>query len=160
MPHKVCASGTLMAEKNRLVNGVQNTLCTNFFENFRSLPATLLHTTMQHPTSLWGFLSQPPCYPLQPNPPLLYPSARGEQCIEVNWSLLSPCWWAAKICRRQANPKIKLGLQKSLEVLRVMPCWFETSLVSCQESCVHRHLSDETSHLHKYRGGAMRWLEF
>ena len=72
MPHKVCASGTLMAGKNRLVNGVQNTLCTNFFANFSqewSLPATLLHTTMQHPTSLWGFLSQPPCYPLQPTHP-------------------------------------------------------------------------------------------
>ena len=96
-------------------------------------------------------------------PTLLYPSsARGEQCIEVNWSLLSPCWWAAKIGKHIPN-NIKLGLQKSLEVLSG---WYETSLVSCQESCVHCHLSDETdisdltSHLHKYRGGAIRWLEF
>ena len=77
-----------------------------------------------------SFLNHPAT---SPTPFLLYPSARGEQCIEVNWSLLSPCWWAAKIGKHIPN-NIKLGLQKSLEVLSG---WYETSLVSCQESCVH-----------------------
>ena len=123
MPHKVCASGTLTAGKNRLVNGARNTLWTNFYENFSQewiLPATLLHTTMQHPTisDLGGsFLNHTATLS---NPPLLlYPSARGEQCIEVNWSLLSPCWWAAKICRRQANPK----QHKTWSAKKVLKFW-------------------------------------